>query len=204
MEKRRTLRTLLTATLITAIITATTLPAHAAWKVVVDPYCTAAVSANLASQKLIEDQHNARLDSISSKKQKLKLYTASMATIKELYKLTMQNISGLVLETQGLVADFVNIVNNAKVQNPLGDKATTETADDGYNFLDRYERLTVANTIYSRLLNIRYKVEGMMAMAQYATLNDLLFAIDPEGWANVVTMKSKVDGLIYDWNYFTI
>ncbi len=40
----------------------------------------------------------------------------------------------------------------------------------------------------------------MMAMAQYATMNDLFFAIDPEGWANVMVMKNQVGGLISAWN----
>ena len=46
--------------------------------------------------------------------------------------------------------------------------------------LDRYERMSLANSIYTHLNEIRYKVDGMMLMAQYATLNDLCFAIDPE------------------------
>ena len=66
--------------------------------------------------------------------------------------------------------------------------------------LDRYERLTLANRIYTDLMEIRYKVDSMIMMAQYATLNDLFFAIDPEGWANIMTMKSAVNGLIQDWN----
>ena len=169
-----------------------------------------------------------------------------MATIKDLYKLTMENISGfgteslyykeigtcafdilkdvpelintvnkakfknklacltelggLVMETQQLVGNFVNIVNNAKVQNPLKGQGTAEKKSDGYNLLDRYERLSLANRIYTDLMEIRYKVEGMMLMAQFATANDLFFAIDPEGWANVVTMKNQVGGLIQDWN----
>ena len=232
--------------LMAVLLLATATQASAAWRVVIDPNCIAAVSANLASQKLIEDQHNGRLDSIASKKQKLELYHVSMATIKELYKLTMQNVSGfgseslyykeigacaldiimsvpelvetvgeakftnkamcllelsgLVMETQQLVADFVNIVNNAKVDNPLKGQATAETKSDGYNMLDRYERLTLANTIYSDLKKIQYKVDGMILMAQFATANDLLFAIDPEGWANVVTMKNQVGSLVNDWN----
>lgn len=169
-----------------------------------------------------------------------------MATIKELYKLTMENVSGfgteslyykeigscafdilkdvpelvktvneakftnklycltelggLVAETQQLVGDFVNIVNNAEVQNPLKGQGTAERKKDGYNLLDRYERLTLANRIYTGLMKIRYKVDGMVLMAQFATANDLFFAIDPEGWANVVSMKSHVGGLIQSWN----
>lgn len=222
------------------------IPVSAGWKVVIDKNCIKVVAANTASQKLIEDQHNQRLDSIASKKQKVELYSVSMATIKELYKLTMENVSGfgteslyykeigtcafdilkdvpelistvnkakfknklacltelggLVMETQQLVGNFVNIVNNAKVQNPLKGQGTAERKSDGYNLLDRYERLSLANRIYTDLMEIRCKVEGMMLMAQFATANDLFFAIDPEGWANVVTMKNQVGGLIQDWN----
>lgn len=218
----------------------------AGWKVVIDKNCVKVVTSNTASQKLIENQHSQRLDSIASKKKKVELYSVSMATIKELYKLTMENVSGfgtesryykeigscafdilkdvpelikivnqakftnklycltelggLVMETQQLVGNFVNIVNNAKVQNPLKGQGTAEKKNDGYNLLDRYERLTLTNTIYTGLMEIRYKVEGMMLMAQYATVNDLFFAIDPEGWANIVTMKNQVGGLIRDWN----
>lgn len=227
------------------LISAST-PMFAGWKVVIDKNCVKVVTSNTASQKLIEDQHNQRLDSIAAKKKKVELYSVSMATIKELYKLTMENVSGfgtesryykeigscafdilkdvpeliktvnkakftnklycltelggLVMETQQLVGNFVNIVNNAKVQNPLKGQGTSEKKNDGYNLLDRYERLTLANTIYTGLMEIRYKVEGMMLMAQYATVNDLFFAIDPEGWANIVTMKNQVGGLIRDWN----
>ncbi len=217
-----------------------------AWKVVIDPYCLKAVTTNLASQKAIEDQHNRRLDSISAKQNKLEQYTLSMATITELYKVTMENISGfgteskyyveiglcafdivksvpelvktiskvkftnkalclnelgnLTAQTQQLVADFINIVNNGKVQNPLKGQATAETKSDGYNLLDRYDRLTVANKIYTDLLEIRYKVQAMMAMAQYATKDDLFFAIDPEGWANMKVMQNQVGMLILNWN----
>ena len=217
-----------------------------AWKVVIDPYCLKAVTTNLASQKAIEDQHNKRLDSISAKQNKLEQYTVSMATITELYKVTMENISGfgteskyyveiglcafdivksvpelvktvsnakftnkalclnelgnLTAQTQQLVADFINIVNNGKVQNPLKGQATAETKSDGYNLLDRYDRLTVANKIYTDLLEIRYKVQAMMAMAQYATKDDLFFAIDPEGWANMKVMQNQVGMLILNWN----
>ena len=74
-------------------------PTFAGWRIVIDRNCIATVGANLASQKLIEGQHNRRLDSIASKKQKVELYTVSMATIKELYKLSMENISGFGTES---------------------------------------------------------------------------------------------------------
>lgn len=236
------LRYILTIILLVAV----SVPTFAGWRVVLDRNCIKAVATNTASQKLIEDKHNERLDSIAAKKKKVELYSVSMATIKELYKLTMENVKGfgtesvyykeigtcafdilkdvpeliqtvnkakftnklacltelggLVMETQQLVGNFVNIVNNAKVRNPLGGQGTAEKKSDGYNLLDRYERLSLANRIYTNLTEIRYKVEGMTLMAQFAMADDLFFAIDPEGWANVVTMKNQVGGLIRDWN----
>ena len=74
--------------------------ASAAWKVVVDPWTTAQVAANAASQQLIEDKHNERLDSIDSKQQKIMKYTAVMQQVKELYRMSMQNISGFGEETK--------------------------------------------------------------------------------------------------------
>ena len=86
--------------ILTAIaLFAASVPTFAGWRIVIDRNCIATVSANLASQKLIEGQHNRRLDSIASKKQKVELYTVSMATIKELYKLSMENISGFGTES---------------------------------------------------------------------------------------------------------
>ena len=71
--------------------------------------------------------------------------------------LCLNELGNLVTETQQLVGNFVNIVNNATIQNPLKGQGTAEKKNDGY-------------------------------------------AIDPEGWANVVTMKNNVSGLINDWN----
>ena len=84
--------------LVALIIMVATPNLFAAWKVVIDKNCIKVVSSNLASQKLIEGQHNQRLDSIAEKKKKVELYTVSMATIKELYKVTMQNVSGFGTE----------------------------------------------------------------------------------------------------------
>ena len=53
------------------ILTMTVISTKAGWRVVVDPWTTAQVAANTAAQKLIENQHNARLDSISVKQQKI-------------------------------------------------------------------------------------------------------------------------------------
>ena len=104
----------------------------AAWRIVFDRNCLKIVLANTASQKLIEEQHNQRVDTIAAKKQKVELYTVSMATMKELYKLSMENISGFGTESLyykeiGLCAldilrnvpVLVSTVNRAKFSNRL-------------------------------------------------------------------------------------
>ena len=226
--------------------------AKAGVKVVIDPWTTEAVTQNTASQGLIEDQHNTRVDSVNAKQQKIMQYTTAMQTIKELYVMSMQNVTGfgeetkyyseifsatvdifrnvpvvlgyinsspvknyilcvnemadVVAETQGLVADFIKIVNNAKISVP-GDSSITKNIplqskkSDGYNFLDRYERLTLANNIYSRLLQIKYKMEVMAMTCQFCNgISDVLFAIDPESWAAYFTGKNIAEGLVNDWN----
>ena len=226
--------------------------AKAGVKVVIDPWTTEAVTQNTASQGLIEDQHNTRVDSVNAKQQKIMQYTTAMQTIKELYVMSMQNVNGfgeetkyyseifsatvdifrnvpvvlgyinsspvknyilcvnemadVVAETQGLVADFINIVNNAKISVPADSSITKNIPlqskkSDGYNFLDRYERLTLANNIYSRLLQIKYKMEVMAMTCQFCNgISDVLFAIDPESWAAYFTGKNVAEGLVNDWN----
>lgn len=236
----------LTRTFLIILAVVSGISANAAYRVVIDPQTISTVITNSLSQAAIENEHNKRLDSIRSKQQQIEIYTVSMATMAEVYKVTMENIkgfgeesryyteigrcaydivkdvpelvktvknakwnqqllclkelAGVVTETQKLVNDFVNIVNNGKIRNPLGDSSGEAGENDGYNLLDRYERLTIANRIYTDLLEIRYKIQGMMAMAQYSTMNDLFFTIDPEGWANVIVMQNAVSGLIDDWN----
>lgn len=158
------------------------------------------------------------------------------------YILCLNELTDIVLETEGLVNDFVNIVNNGKVVNPLkkpkapsscpncggtsiktyktggahsyvfvcqrcghveyGKAGTTggKNEGDGYNFMDRYTRLTLANRIYGKLMTIKRKMDAMVMMCQFGTWGDAFFAIDPESWAAVYSATNFADGLIMDWN----
>ena len=218
------------------------------------------MTANASAQKLIEDQHNERLDTISAKQKKIMQYTATMESIKELYRISMTNIRGFVeetayyneifnvsaeilttlptvtkyiathpvknyvlclneisdvaIETEGLIHDFIDIVNNGKIKRPnipilnkyipnCGGRYNMGQGD-GYNFLDRYERLTLANNIYTRLMEIKYKMQVMEMMCQFGTWGDVFFAIDPVSWASVFQASYMVDGRIRDWNGLSI
>ena len=195
-----------------ALLLLATTQAFAGWRVVYDPWTTGQVSANTTAQKLIENKHNERLDTISEKQKKILQYTATMEGIKELYHLTMTNVHGfgeetayykeifllsadiltsvptvtkyifshpvknyvlclnelsdVVIETEGLIHDFIDVVNNGKVRLPDNPIIRQKIPDgggrynmgqgDGYNFMDRYTRLTLANRIYSRLYEMKW------------------------------------------------
>ena len=81
-------------TLTAAMLLLATSQASAGWRLVYDPWTTGQVGANTTAQKLIENKHNERLDTISEKQKKILQYTATMEGIKELYHLTMTNVRG--------------------------------------------------------------------------------------------------------------
>ncbi|MCO6026175.1 hypothetical protein NG821_10040 [Prevotella cerevisiae] len=229
-----------------------TLGTRAGFRVVTDPWTAAAVTANAASQKAIESKHNQRLDSIAAKQKKLMAYTAAMASIREIYQFTLQNVEGfgpesqyykeifscaadiltdvptvlkaianktvknyilclneladVTEETEGLVHDFKDIVNNGRIRLPdipVIKKTISENGkekNDGYNLLDRYERLTLANKIYSHLLEMKYKMDVIVMMCHYCGWSTVFFDLDPETWASCFTGANMVSGLINDWN----
>lgn len=111
----------------------------------------------------------------------------------------LMELANIYEHTYQLVNDFVNIVNNSKVKHPLeGGKVKKD--NDGYNLLDRNARLTLANRIYTDLLKIRYRIEYLEILSQYATWSDLFFRLDSTSWANVVSGKNRAQVLILQWN----
>ena len=124
--------------------------------------------------------------------------------------LCYNELADVVIETEGLIHDFTDIVNNGKIRlpdNPFirqkipnGGGRYNMGQGDGYNFMDRYTRLTLANKIYSRLLEMKYKMDVMVMMCEYGTWNDAFYTLDPVTWATVFETKYIVDGLIHDWN----
>jgi hypothetical protein len=124
--------------------------------------------------------------------------------------LCYNELADVVIETEGLIHDFIDIVNNGKIRLPDNPIIRQKIPDgggrynmgqgDGYNFMDRYTRLTLANKIYSRLLEMKYKMDVMVMMCEYGSWNDAFYTLDPVTWATVFETKYIVDGLIHDWN----
>ena len=191
---------------------------NAVVRVVIDKKSVAAVTANTAIQSTIEIVHNKTLEDIRKKQEKIMSYTATMESIKELYRMSMQNISGFGEESAyyrqmvdnflqipgntaravkainrcpginyinslneivniqtdvvGLVEKFVDIVNNGKVDfsaftsGKSNDKLSKLLQNahlgkgDGYNFLDRYQRLTLANELLAHIVDINTRLNG--------------------------------------------
>ena len=234
------------------------LTAYAQVKEVNDPKTTAAVVANTALEKKMEDEHNEVLDTIKSRKKKIESYTASMTTIKELYKMSMQNVKGFGYETVyykqmveefskipdntaralkainhspvvnyinsldyilniethaiSLIGTFVDIVNNGKVSlsdftsKSKDDKLSQLLKDahlgkgDGYNFLDRSERLTLANSLLYDLRSINIQLEQLTYVCQACGVAEMLFNLDPISWFKVMDLKYTVESAILQWD----
>lgn len=235
--------------------------ANAAWvRVVYDKSSIAAVGANTAFQSVIESSHNASLDSIRSKQEKIMAYTATMESIKELYRMSMQNVSGfgeesayyrqmaenflqipgntaravkainrcpginyvnslneivnIQAEVVGLIEGFVDIVNNGKVSlsaftsGKSNDKLSMLLKNanlgkgDGYNFLDRYQRLTLANKLLTHIVDINTRLQQIVYICEYCrNFSNFMFNIDPLTWASYFEGKNMVESVISDWKY---
>lgn len=110
-------------------------------------------------------------------------------------------VGDLVDKTSQYVNDFVSIVSNAKVQNPI--KSGISGKGDGHNLLDRYERLTVAISVYDGLKNVKKELNYMLFMAEYGTWADLIHRIDRRTWANLNSGKATSETLIRQWEKLT-
>lgn len=74
-----------------------------------------AITETMAAQTAIEAVHNAELEQVERKKKAIREYTAKMATIKELYRIAMQNIDGFGQEShiyQEIALTAVEIMTN--------------------------------------------------------------------------------------------
>lgn len=100
------------------------------------------------------------------------------------------------------VNDFVNIVGNAKIQNPLQVKASNSItkADDGENILDRYERLGLAQKILGDLKSVSSQLQYIKYLAEHSTPEDLMRTLDFKSLANIYQGKTIANNLIQQWN----
>ena len=68
------------------------------------------------------------------------------------------------------------------------------------NLLNASERYYIANEVVSRLEAINTNLFILAWQVRTLSWNDLWFSLDPEGWANVMSGKNIIGGIISDWN----
>ena len=80
------------------------------------------------------------------------------------------------------------------------------TGEDGknekhkVNLLNSSERYYIANEVVSRLEAINTDVFILAWQVRTLSWNDLWFSLDPEGWANVMSGKNIIGGIVAEWN----
>ena len=67
------------------------------------------------------------------------------------------------------------------------------------NLLDSSERYYIANEVVTRLETISTDLFILAWQVRTLSWNDLWFSLDPEGWANVMSGKNIIGGIVADW-----
>lgn len=99
MTKNLTFRLLQCLFMLTLMLMNSLTSSAAVVRKVWDPWTTEAVTKNMALVEVVEKEHNTVLDTIKARQQKIAKYTATMESIKELYRMSMQNVRGFGEET---------------------------------------------------------------------------------------------------------
>ena len=68
------------------------------------------------------------------------------------------------------------------------------------NLLSSAERYYIANEVVTRLEAINTDLFILAWQIRTLSWNDLWFSLDPEGWANVMSGKNIIGGIVSEWN----
>lgn len=68
------------------------------------------------------------------------------------------------------------------------------------NLLNSSERYYIANEVVTRLEAINIDLFILAWQVRTLSWNDLWFSLDPEGWANVMSGKNIIGGIVAEWN----
>lgn len=116
--------------------------------------------------------------------------------------IAITRIGGMVTEAAHLGNLFFNIVNNARLSNPLTGILTGAESPqkDRVNLLNRYERLKMAMDIAIELKKIDRQMTMLLYYCRYNSLTDLLMHMDRETWVNYIYANFSSKHLIKQWN----
>lgn len=68
------------------------------------------------------------------------------------------------------------------------------------NLLNSSERYYIANEVVTRLEAINTDLFILAWQVRTLSWNDLWFSLDPEGWANVMSGKNIINGIVAEWD----
>lgn len=68
------------------------------------------------------------------------------------------------------------------------------------NLLNSSERYYIANEVATQLEAINTDLFILAWQVRTLSWNDLWFSLDPEGWANVMSGKNIINGIVTEWN----
>lgn len=134
------------------------------------------------------------------------LSTQAISAIKKSSMINKANavlaVGNLSLKTTQLVNDFVNIVTNCTVENPLKKNGLdgAEEKKDSHNLLDRYERMNLAAQISYDLKKIKGQLNAIIFYANYGDWGTLVKQLDHKTWATLFNCKIISDKLVNQWN----
>lgn len=134
----------------------------------------------------------------------------------------MLAMPGFITECYSCVNDFVNICNNAKVENPFKKKdkekndsvpsfdlssiegldehsTSTEATGDGANLLDRNERLKIAVNVVTHLNSIYTRMWRMYYYLKSYSWSQLAAFLDPQTYYSFYYGKSITNDMIRKW-----
>lgn len=126
---------------------------------------------------------------------------------------SLDEIANIQLDAVSIIQTFVDVVNNGKVSlsgftSDKNDNLTEllESANvgngDGYNFLDRYERLSLCCTLIGQITSINMRLQNIAYVCEYcSSIRNALFNLDPYSWIDIMTGVNIVDNIVNDWNW---
>lgn len=112
-------------------------------------------------------------------------------------------VGSLVTDVIALGNTFVNVVANAKVEHPMKGFASSDLVSnkgDGFNFLNRYERMMLYNKILSQLKRIDFQLLCIAWTAKTSTFRDLVMQLEPTAYGKLINMKWTSQHLVDKWN----
>lgn len=111
-----------------------------------------------------------------------------------------QQIADMTLQITSLYPFMKQLVTSGSYS--TGEKdANGKDVKKKVNLLDSYERYYICTNVVSSLEQINGSLYLLAWEIRSMRWRDLIYALDPVGWNNIINMKYIVDYAVKEWNY---